>query len=266
VRSDRGREYYGRHTTYGQIPGPFVKILEKNGIVAQYSLPYEPQQNGVAERRNHTLMDMVCNMLSNSTLPLSFWMEALKTDAHIINHVPSKSVSKTPYELWIGRKPSINYLHVWGCPAEAKIFNSQLRKLDPKTISCYFIGYPEKSKGYRFYCPECTTKFADTRHIIFFECDISSSPREIELEEIWTYVPPMPTMDAPHVENAPLAENANSSAENLDAEPTINENEGAPLVNEQEGLEENDTSPANDHEEEPQQENDEPQPMRRSQR
>jgi hypothetical protein len=193
-------------------------------------------------------------------------MEALKTDAHIINHVPSKSVSKTPYELWIGRKPSINYLHVWGCPAEAKIFNSQLRKLDAKTISCYFIGYPEKSKGYRFYCPECTTKFADTRHIIFFECDISSSPREIELEEIWTYVPPMPTMDAPHVENASLAENANSSAENLDAEPTINENEGAPLVNEQEGLEENDTSPANDHEEEPQQENDEPQPMRRSQR
>jgi hypothetical protein len=68
-------------------------------------------------------MDMVCSMLSNSTLSLSLWMEALKTAAHIINRVPSKSVPKTPYELWTDRKPSINYFHVWGCPTEAKIFN-----------------------------------------------------------------------------------------------------------------------------------------------
>jgi hypothetical protein len=93
-------------------------------------------------------MEMVCNMLSNSTLPLGLWMEALKTTAHIINHVPSKSVPKTPYELWIGRKPNINYLHIWGCLGEAKIFNLQLGKLDPKTIRCHFIGYPDKSKGY----------------------------------------------------------------------------------------------------------------------
>jgi transposase InsO family protein len=113
VHSDRGGEYYGRHTPYGQIFRPFAKVLEENDIVAQYSLPYEPQQNGVAERRNHTLMEMVCSMLSNSTLPLELWMEALKTVVHIINHVSSKSVSMTPYELWTGRKPSINYLHIW---------------------------------------------------------------------------------------------------------------------------------------------------------
>jgi hypothetical protein len=148
IRSDRGGEYYGRHTPYGQIPGPFAKFLEENGIVAQYSLPYEPQLNGMAERRNRTLMEMVRSMLSNSTLPLGLWIEALKTAAHIINRVPSKSVPKTPYELWTSRKPSINYLHIWGCPAEAKIFNPQLGKLDPKTISCHFIGYPDKSKGY----------------------------------------------------------------------------------------------------------------------
>ena len=59
VRSDRGGEYYGRHAPYGQIPGPFAKFLSKNGIVAQYSMPGEPQQNGVAERRNRTLMNMV---------------------------------------------------------------------------------------------------------------------------------------------------------------------------------------------------------------
>jgi hypothetical protein len=152
VRLDQGGEYYGRHTPYGQIPGPFAKILEKNDIAAQYLLPYEPQQNGIAERWNRTLMDMVCSMLNNSTLPLSLWMEVLKTTAHIINCVPSKLVSKTPYEYRTGRKLSINYLHMWGCPTEVKIFNPQLGKLDPKTISFHFIGYLEKSKGYQFYC------------------------------------------------------------------------------------------------------------------
>jgi hypothetical protein len=133
------------HTPYGQIHGPFAKKIEENDIVAQYSLPYEPQQNVIAERQNHTLIDMVCCMISNSMLPLRLWMEALKVVAHIINRVPSKSVSKSPYELWTGRKLSINYLQVWGCLAEAKIFNPQFRKLDPKTISCHFISYPDKS-------------------------------------------------------------------------------------------------------------------------
>jgi len=113
VRSDRGGEYYGRHTPYGQVPGPFARYLQENGIVAQYSTPGEPQQNGVAERRNRTLMDMVRSMISYSTLPISLWMEALKTAIHILNRVPSKSVPKTLYELWTGKKPSLNYLRMW---------------------------------------------------------------------------------------------------------------------------------------------------------
>jgi transposase InsO family protein len=96
VRSNRGGEYYGRHAPYGQIPGPFAKYLEENGIKAQYSMPGEPQQNGVAERCNRTLMDMVRSMLSDSSLPVELWMEALKTVAHILNRVPSKSVPKIP--------------------------------------------------------------------------------------------------------------------------------------------------------------------------
>jgi hypothetical protein len=90
VRSDRGGKYYGRHTPYGQVTGPFVNFLQENGIVTQYSMPYESQQNGVAERRNRTLLDMVRSMLSNSTLPLSLWMEAIKIVVHIINRVPNK--------------------------------------------------------------------------------------------------------------------------------------------------------------------------------
>ena len=93
-------------------------------------------------------------MISYSTLPISLWMEALKTVIHILNRVPSKSVPKTPYELWTGRVPSLNHLRVWGSSAEAKVFNPKIGKLDPKTVSCHFIGYPEKSKGYRFYCPD----------------------------------------------------------------------------------------------------------------
>ena len=72
----------------------------ENGIVAHYSTPGEPQQNGVAERRKHTLMDMVRNMMSYSTLPINLWMEALKTAIYILNHVTSKAVPKTPHELW----------------------------------------------------------------------------------------------------------------------------------------------------------------------
>jgi hypothetical protein len=107
---------------------------------------------------------------------------------------------------------------VWSCLIETKIFNPQLEKLNPNTISHHFIGYPNKSKGHRFYCSERTTKFVDTRHAVFLECDVRSSLREVNLEEIRTYVPPMThvdfiltIVDTPHVENVPLVENDNSS-------------------------------------------------------
>jgi hypothetical protein len=85
-------------------------------------------------------------------------MEALKTAAHVLNLAPTKAAPCTPYEMWMIKKPSLNYLRVWGCPAEARVFNPQLKKLDPKTVSCFFVGYPHKGKGYRFYCPGHTTK------------------------------------------------------------------------------------------------------------
>ena len=193
-------EYYGRHTEYGQVPGPFVRFLRENNIVAQYSTPGEPQQNGVAERRNKTLMDMVRSMLSYSNLPLGLWMEALKTAMHILNRVPSKSVARTPYELWTGRKPTVNYFHIWGCPEEARIFNPGQGKLDERTTSCHFIGYPDRSKGYRFYCPDRQTKFIETRHAIFLEDDMikgSKVLREVDLQEKRTYVP-IPMVEEPY--------------------------------------------------------------------
>jgi hypothetical protein len=116
----------------------------------------------------------------------------VKTVIHIFNRVSSKSVSKTSYELWTGHKPSLNYIRVWGCPAEAKIFNPNADKLEPKTVSYHFIGYPEKSKGFYFYCPDRHTKYVETRHAIFLEDEMmrgSTVPREISLEEKRVYVP-----------------------------------------------------------------------------
>ena len=78
-------------------------------------------------------------------------MNALKTAMYLLNRVPSKAVQKNHFELWAGRKPSLRHLHVWGCPAELKIYNPHdEKKLDSRTTSGFFIGYPEKSKGYRF--------------------------------------------------------------------------------------------------------------------
>jgi hypothetical protein len=77
-------------------------------------------------------MDIVRNMISYSTLSLSLWMETLKTAIHILNRVPSKSMPKTAYELWTERVLSLNHLRVWGSPTETKVFNLDIRKLDPK--------------------------------------------------------------------------------------------------------------------------------------
>jgi transposase InsO family protein len=174
VRSDRGGEYYGRYTEDGQAPGPFAKFLQEHGIVAQYTMPGSPDQNGVAERRNRTLLDMVRSMLSSSNLPKSLWIEALKTTVYILNRVPTKVVPKTPFELWKGWKPSLRHMRVWGCPSEVRIYNPQEKKLDPRTISGYFIGYAERSKGYRFYCPSHSTRIVESRNAKFLENDLNS--------------------------------------------------------------------------------------------
>ncbi|KAL6318317.1 hypothetical protein AAG906_039409 [Vitis piasezkii] len=130
VRFDRGGEYYGKHGDAGQQKGLFARYLQDNGI------------NGVAERRNRTLMEMKRSMMSRSNLLKYLWGEAIKTTTYILNRVPSKSVPKTPFELWIGRKPSLNHFTVWGCPTEVKIYDPSLKKTDSRTTRCYFIGYP----------------------------------------------------------------------------------------------------------------------------
>ena len=137
-------------------------------------MPGSPDQNGVAERRNRTLMDMVRSMRSNTKLPQFLWTETLKTAVYILNRVPTKAVSKTPFESFKGWKPSLRHIRVWGCPYEVRIYNPQEKKLDPRTISGYFIGYAERSKGYRFYCTSHITRIVESRNAKFLENDLIS--------------------------------------------------------------------------------------------
>ena len=84
--------------------------LKQCRIVSQLMPPGTPQCDGVSERRNHTLLDMVRSMMSLTDLPLSFWGYALETVAFTLNRAPSKSVEMTPYELWFGKKPKLSFL------------------------------------------------------------------------------------------------------------------------------------------------------------
>ncbi|GJT43155.1 retrotransposon protein, putative, ty1-copia subclass [Tanacetum coccineum] len=111
LRSDRGGKY---------ISQEFKDYLKACGIVQQLTPPYTPQHNGVSERRNHTLLDMVRSMMNLTTLSLSFWDYALDFVVRILNMVPTMKVDKTPYELWYGKIPNLSYLKVWGCEALVK--------------------------------------------------------------------------------------------------------------------------------------------------
>jgi hypothetical protein len=93
---------------------------------------------------------------------------------YILNRVPIKAIPKTPFELLKGWKPSLQHMSVWGCPSEVRIYNPQENKLDPRTISEYFIGYAERSKGDRFYCPSHITRIVESRNAKFLENDLIS--------------------------------------------------------------------------------------------
>ena len=114
LRSDRGEEY---------LSYEFGLQLKQCEIVSLLTPPGTPQHNGVSERHNRTLLDMVRPMMSLTDLPLSFWGYALKTTAFTFKRAPSKSVEMTPYELWFGKKPKLSFLKVWGCDAYVKSFN-----------------------------------------------------------------------------------------------------------------------------------------------
>jgi hypothetical protein len=88
-------------------------------------------------------------MMSQTDLSLSFWGYALETVEFTLNKVPTKSVERTPYEIWAGKRPKFSFLKLWGCEAYVKRLMSN--KLTPKSDKYFFVGYPRETKGYYFY-------------------------------------------------------------------------------------------------------------------
>ncbi|KAL4291772.1 hypothetical protein GQ457_14G025100 [Hibiscus cannabinus] len=160
LRTDRGGEFMSKI---------FNLFCEENGIKRELTTPYTPEQNGVAERKNRTVVEMARSMLRARELSDQFWAEAVATFVYLLNLSPTRAVlNRTPYEAWYERRPSVSHLRVFGCVAYALI-NSQFRqKLDKKSEKCIFIGYCTQSKAYRLYNPLCG-KILIRRDVIFDE-------------------------------------------------------------------------------------------------
>ena len=184
-RTDRGGEFYD--------PTYFQSV----GIIHETIAPYTPQQNGVAERKNRTLKEMVNSMLSYSGLSNGFWGEAMLTACYLLNRVPNKRNRTTPYELWYKRKPNLSYLRVWGCRAVVKLTDPKRKTLGERGIDCIFVGYAENSKAYRFYVIESNDAHSvhsviESRDAIFDENRFSSILRPKDLMPSSSDILPVP--------------------------------------------------------------------------
>lgn len=143
LRSDNGGEYVSKE---------FEAYLRVEGIRHEYTIPKTPEQNGVAERLNRTLGEMVRSMMSDSQLPKAFWAETFATATYLHNRSPTKPLGRmTPFEAWTGRKPTVGHLKRFGCAAYAHIPKDERRKLDSKSRRCIHLGYGTRVKGYRLY-------------------------------------------------------------------------------------------------------------------
>ncbi|KAL2653645.1 hypothetical protein R1flu_021773 [Riccia fluitans] len=134
--------------------GEFEMYCEQEGITRHLTTFYTPEQNGVVERLNRTLLEQARSMLSHSSLPPKFWAEAINTAAYLVNLSPCSAIQlKTPFELWHKWVPDYSKLRVFGCIAYAHTPRENRTKLNPKAKKCYFLGYQQGVKGYRLWDP-----------------------------------------------------------------------------------------------------------------
>lgn len=161
LRTDGGGEY---------MDNDFVKYMKTEGIQCHRTAPYTPQQNGVAERKNRTLIEMARCMLIESGMAKTFWGEAVIMANYIQNRLPWKNVEKTPYEIWFGTKPSIQHFKKFGSKCFVFVPDEKRRKLDAKAVEAIMVGYDLSSKAYRCYVPS-TGKVVISRDVRFVSTD-----------------------------------------------------------------------------------------------
>ena len=160
LRTDRGGEFTSNE---------FTSFCNENGILRQLTAAYTPQQNGVAERKNRTIMNMVRSMLSEKQIPKTFWPEAVNWTVHVLNRSPTLAVkNKTPEEAWSGRKPSVDHFRIFGCISHVHVPDHKRVKLDAKSLRCILLGVSEESKAYRLFDP-ISQKIIISRDVVFEE-------------------------------------------------------------------------------------------------
>ncbi|GKC87474.1 putative ribonuclease H-like domain-containing protein [Tanacetum coccineum] len=128
------------------------EFYEMKGIRREFSIDRTPQQNFVAERNNRTLIEAARTMLADSKLPTTFWAEAVNTACYVQNRVlVVKPHNKTPYELFLGRKPALGFMRPFGCPVTILNTLDHLGKFNGKADEGFFIGYSTNSKAFRVF-------------------------------------------------------------------------------------------------------------------
>ncbi|KAH9764272.1 hypothetical protein KPL70_001465 [Citrus sinensis] len=172
LRTDNGLEYCSKE---------FEDFYKYKGIARHRTVTYTPQQNGLAERMNRTIIERVRCMLLNANLSKGFWAEAVTTAAYLINRSPSSALGfKTPQELWSGKPPDLSNLRIFGCPAYAHLKQG---KLEPRVVKGYFLGYPEGIKGYKIWTLNGKpSRILISRDVTFDEEQMLQSKVETEIE------------------------------------------------------------------------------------
>nr|CAN70013.1 hypothetical protein VITISV_017116 [Vitis vinifera] len=131
------------------LSNDFNSFCQKEGIATHRTVRYTPQQNGLAERMNRTILERVRCMLSSLGLSKVFWVEAVETVVHLISRSPSSALQfKTPQEKWTGKVVDYQHLKVFGCTAYV---HTKTDKLEPRAVKCIFLGYPKGVKGYKLW-------------------------------------------------------------------------------------------------------------------
>jgi transposase InsO family protein len=142
VRSDNGTEFNNTQVE---------EFLDEEGIKHEFSTPYTPQQNGVVERKNCTLIDMARTMLDEYKTSDIFWCEAVNTACHAINRLYLHKLKKTSYELLTGNKPKVSYFRVFGCKCFILNKKCKTSKFAPKVDEGFLLGYRSNEHAYRVF-------------------------------------------------------------------------------------------------------------------
>ncbi|EOY17849.1 Copia-like retrotransposable element, putative [Theobroma cacao] len=167
LRTDNGGEY---------TSSEFISYLENEGIHHQLTAPYCPEQNGVSERKNRTIIEMSRCFLFKKKLPKSFWAESANTAVYLQNILITQAVNnETPYEAWYSTRPSVDHLRIFASICYLHVPEELRDKLQPKAKLGVFIGYSQQSKAYRIYQIE-SGKVSVSIHVTFDEEQIVDEP------------------------------------------------------------------------------------------